>query len=41
MCQKHCSEMSENGSGFNEVTTAVNLSQGNSREVFPEVELYL
>lgn len=41
MCQRHYSEMSENGSGFNNVTTAANLSQGSSRKVFPEVEPYL
>lgn len=41
MCQSHFSEMSENGNEVNGVTSAVILSQGNSREIFPEVEPYL
>lgn len=41
MCESNFSEMSENGNEVSGVTSAVNLSPGNSREIFPEVEPYL
>lgn len=41
MCKSKFSEMSENGNEVNGVTSAVDLSQGSGREIFPEVEPYL